>query len=108
MVEVKESLSSWPQLASSVTLGGALVADVARRLLLGQLTDLVHRGGVESLVREQLAGDFEELLTSLVGRQSHNAARLARRRSAADRREVERESTNHQSRPSRDSVRRST
>jgi hypothetical protein len=34
--EVNESISSWPQLASSVALGGALAADIARRILLGQ------------------------------------------------------------------------
>ncbi|KAF0847560.1 ThiF family adenylyltransferase [Nocardia caishijiensis] len=31
------TLSSWPQLASGVMLGGALVADTARRILLGEL-----------------------------------------------------------------------
>ncbi|MFC4127927.1 ThiF family adenylyltransferase [Nocardia rhizosphaerae] len=35
--EVGRSLSSWPQLASGVMLGGALVADTARRILLGEL-----------------------------------------------------------------------
>ncbi|WP_278264134.1 ThiF family adenylyltransferase [Nocardia sp. AG03] len=35
--EIGRSLSSWPQLASGVTLGGALVADTARRILLGEL-----------------------------------------------------------------------
>lgn len=38
LVEVKTSLSTWPQLASSVALGGAVVTDTARRLLLGQFT----------------------------------------------------------------------
>ncbi|MFE2145144.1 ThiF family adenylyltransferase [Streptomyces sp. NPDC059456] len=33
---IGRTLSSWPQLASGVMLGGALVADTARRLLLGQ------------------------------------------------------------------------
>ncbi|WP_336084135.1 ThiF family adenylyltransferase [Nocardia sp. SSK8] len=35
--EIGRGLSSWPQLASGVTLGGALVADTARRILLGEL-----------------------------------------------------------------------
>jgi hypothetical protein len=34
--EVGGSLAAWPQLASGVALGGALVADAARRILLGQ------------------------------------------------------------------------
>lgn len=38
MLDVGTSLSSWPQLASSVALGGAVVTDVARRIALGQLT----------------------------------------------------------------------
>ncbi|WP_405161754.1 ThiF family adenylyltransferase [Nocardia sp. NBC_01499] len=33
--EIGRTLSSWPQLASDVTLGGALVAEAARRILLG-------------------------------------------------------------------------
>lgn len=37
LVEVKQSITTWPQLASSVTLGGALVTDTARRILLGEL-----------------------------------------------------------------------
>lgn len=39
MIEVKQSINSWPQLASSVTLGGALVTDVSRRILLNQFSD---------------------------------------------------------------------
>ena len=35
LLEVEASLSSWPQLASSVHLGAALAADASRRILLG-------------------------------------------------------------------------
>jgi len=38
LVEVKETLSTWPQLASGVVLGGAMVATAVRRLALGELT----------------------------------------------------------------------
>src|SRR5262249_24523483 len=38
MVEIQETVETWPQLGSAVTLGGGLTTDVARRLLLGQLT----------------------------------------------------------------------
>ncbi|MGW6704050.1 ThiF family adenylyltransferase [Streptomyces sp. NPDC054956] len=34
--QIGVTLSSWPQLASGVALGGALTADAARRILLGQ------------------------------------------------------------------------
>ncbi|WP_405632734.1 hypothetical protein OG933_42660 [Streptomyces sp. NBC_00016] len=33
---IGRTLSSWPQLASGVMLGGALVTDTARRILLGR------------------------------------------------------------------------
>ena len=36
MVEVEQTINTWPQLASSVTLGGAIGADVCRRILLDQ------------------------------------------------------------------------
>jgi len=35
-IELGQSIGSWPQLASSVTLGGGLVANTARRILLGE------------------------------------------------------------------------
>lgn len=39
MVEVQQSISTWPQLASSITLGGGVAADVCRRILLQQNLD---------------------------------------------------------------------
>ncbi|MES2647505.1 MAG: Rv1355c family protein [Bacteroidota bacterium] len=36
MLEVGQSISTWPQLASAVTLGGGVVTDVCRRILLDQ------------------------------------------------------------------------
>ncbi|GAA4779656.1 hypothetical protein GCM10023231_03040 [Olivibacter ginsenosidimutans] len=35
--EMNKTIVGWPQLASSVMLGGAMITDVARRVLLGQL-----------------------------------------------------------------------
>lgn len=37
LVEVEQTISTWPQLASGVTLGAAVTTDVARRILLGEL-----------------------------------------------------------------------
>jgi molybdopterin/thiamine biosynthesis adenylyltransferase len=51
MVEVEQSINTWPQLASSVTLGGAAGADVCRRILLGQF----HESGRYYI-------DFEEII----------------------------------------------
>ena len=39
LLEVGESLESWPQLASDVALGAGLVTNTVRRILLGQLED---------------------------------------------------------------------
>ena len=36
LVEIGQTILTWPQLASDVTFGGAAVCDVARRVLLGQ------------------------------------------------------------------------
>ncbi len=38
LIDVESSLASWPQLASGVALGGAIITDVARRIALGDLT----------------------------------------------------------------------
>lgn len=35
MLEIEETLETWPQLGSAVTLGGAVITDTARRILLG-------------------------------------------------------------------------
>lgn len=39
MLEIDQTLSTWPQLATSVILGGALAGDVTRRILLDQFQD---------------------------------------------------------------------
>jgi hypothetical protein len=38
LTEMGNTISTWPQLASSVVLGGAMVTDVCRRILLKQTT----------------------------------------------------------------------
>jgi hypothetical protein len=39
LVEIGQSISTWPQLASAVTLGGGVVTDVCRRILLNQFNE---------------------------------------------------------------------
>jgi len=39
MLEIEETISTWPQLASGVILGGGICTDVCRRILLDQLHD---------------------------------------------------------------------
>ncbi len=53
MVEIKQTISTWPQLASAVALGGALCADVCRRILL----DKYHESGRYFVDIEELIGD---------------------------------------------------
>lgn len=39
MLEIEQTITTWPQLASAVTMGGGITADVSRRILLHQFTD---------------------------------------------------------------------
>jgi nitroreductase len=38
MIELEQTISTWPQLATSVVLGGALAGDAVRRIALGQFS----------------------------------------------------------------------
>ncbi len=53
MMEVEQSINTWPQLASSVVLGGALTTDVCRRILLDQY----HESGRYYVDLDELVGD---------------------------------------------------
>lgn len=53
MIEVEQTINTWPQLASSVALGGAVGADVSRRILLDQY----HESGRYYIDLEELIGD---------------------------------------------------
>jgi nitroreductase len=53
MVEVGQTITTWPQLASAVSLGGALCADVCRRIILDQY----HESGRYWIDIEELIGD---------------------------------------------------
>ncbi|MBX9449068.1 MAG: hypothetical protein KL787_04850 [Taibaiella sp.] len=53
MMEVEQSINTWPQLASSVVLGGAVTTDVVRRIFLGQY----HKSGRYYIDLEELIGD---------------------------------------------------
>ncbi len=63
-LEVEQSISTWPQLASSVILGGAVGADVSRRILLDQF----HQSGryyvdVEEIISDPVEEEHEEIAT---------------------------------------------
>ncbi|HBF20798.1 MAG TPA: hypothetical protein DDW81_11925 [Cryomorphaceae bacterium] len=53
MLEVDQSLTTWPQLSTSVTMGGAMAADLCRRVLLDQL----HVSGRFYIDIEELISD---------------------------------------------------
>jgi molybdopterin/thiamine biosynthesis adenylyltransferase len=53
MLEIEQSITTWPQLASSVVMGGGLGADVCRRILL----DRFHDSGRYFVDVEQIIGD---------------------------------------------------
>jgi len=55
MVEIEESVSTWPQLASAVTLGGGITCDVSRRIFLNQF----HDSGRYFVDTEELITDKE-------------------------------------------------
>lgn len=57
MMEVEETINTWPQLATSVILGGAVGGDVCRRILLDQY----HESGRYYIDLDELVGDKEPL-----------------------------------------------
>ena len=59
MLEVEQSINTWPQLASSVVLGGALTTDVSRRILLDQY----HESGRYYIDLDELVGNKKDTAT---------------------------------------------
>ena len=57
MIEVEQSINTWPQLASSVALGGAAGADSCRRILLDQL----HTSGRFYVDFEQIVPETSDM-----------------------------------------------
>ena len=56
LVEVRSSLSTWPQLASDVVLGGAMAANAVRRIALGELAESGRYAvDLDALVRDGCA-----------------------------------------------------
>ena len=56
MLEVEQTINTWPQLASSVALGGAIGTDVCRRILLDQF----HESGRYYIDLEELISDKKD------------------------------------------------
>lgn len=60
MLEIEQSINTWPQLASAVTMGGGITTDISRRLLLDQYTE----SGRYHIDIEELVGNKKERTTS--------------------------------------------
>ncbi len=52
-LEIGQTINTWPQLASAVTMGGGITADICRRMLLDQF----HQSGRYFMDVEELIGD---------------------------------------------------
>ena len=61
MLEIEGSITTWPQLASGVVLGGAICTDVSRRLLLGRFT---NSGRYFIDIEEQIDDSVQESISA--------------------------------------------
>lgn len=83
MLEIESTVGTWPQLASAVMLGGALVAEIHRRIALGQFTssgrwyidpeEILRDDGDRAMTTEPPRSDAspaltEEVMESLAGK----------------------------------------
>ncbi|MBL8206842.1 MAG: Rv1355c family protein [Blastocatellia bacterium] len=65
LIEVEQTISTWPQLASSVAHGGAAAADVVRRICLGQMRSSGrYFADLESLIADEPKKDAPPQITS--------------------------------------------
>lgn len=86
MLEIENSVTTWPQLASAVVLGGGLVAEVHRRIALGKFTasgrwfvdgemllsDPVNTQGTKPVAQTQASPIGIEDMTALADRAASN------------------------------------
>jgi hypothetical protein len=79
MMEIEQTINTWPQLASAVTMGGGITADVSRRLLLNSFTesgryfvdveDIISNKKVETIVepkKHQAPISFQPLMEDAI------------------------------------------
>jgi len=59
MLEIDQTINTWPQLASAVTMGGGITADVSRRILLNSFTE----SGRYHVDIEELIGNKKKITT---------------------------------------------
>jgi tRNA A37 threonylcarbamoyladenosine dehydratase len=62
MLEIEQTINTWPQLASAVTMGGGIATDVSRRLLLNQFTDSGrYHLDIEELIGNKITKQIESI-----------------------------------------------
>ncbi len=62
MLEIEQTINTWPQLASAVTMGGGIATDVSRRLLLNQFTDSGrYHLDIEELIGNKKTSQIEKI-----------------------------------------------
>ena len=72
MLEIGETITTWPQLASAVTLGGGITADVVRRIFLNQYRE----SGRYHVDVEELIGDKEKPVTEKTDFQKRDTPKI--------------------------------
>ncbi len=68
MLEIEQSVSTWPQLASSVTFGGGIVSDTIRRILL---SEQIKSGRFYFDIEEKLTETSPEQKPFVYDKQTH-------------------------------------
>jgi len=64
MLEMQQTISTWPQLGSAVTMGGGITADVSRRMLLNHFTDSGrYYVDIDQLIGNKESKDSTRVLT---------------------------------------------
>ena len=62
MIEIEQTINTWPQLASAVTMGGGIATDVARRVLLDQFRSSGRfHVDIEELIGDNKSSDRNEV-----------------------------------------------
>jgi len=64
MMEIEQTITSWPQLASAVAYGGGITADLSRRILLKQLS-ISGRFfvDIEEIISDPKTGDKDQIVS---------------------------------------------
>jgi molybdopterin/thiamine biosynthesis adenylyltransferase len=74
MLEIEQTITTWPQLASAVALGGGLTADVCRRIFINEFTD----SGRYYMDVEQIVGNKDKKSSTIIESKGFEDAYLSK------------------------------